>query len=137
LAEQRQRLECDNLRAHVLEELEAEKQRLQQERALAAQRAGLKQQLRGFSLSDVVSMFQGVDLPGGIWRPEVLLDTADGQGGRVVIDVPRARRTLAALVQRIELDPATRSFLVHYRVPLGGKAGQRWRPHGNPPQNPL
>jgi len=43
--------------------------------------------------------------------------------------VPQVRRTLAALVHRVELDPETRAIRVHYRIDLsaqprkGNKAG--------------
>jgi len=41
-------------------------------------------------------------------------------------DVPYVRRTLAALVRRVELDPQARTARVQYSVGLGGLS---WRPH--------
>ena len=36
-------------------------------------------------------------------------------------DVPQVRRTLAALVHRVELDPETRAIRVHYRIDLSAQ----------------
>ena len=53
---------------------------------------------------------------------------------------------MAAIVERIEFDPATDAGHIHYRIGLSGAkftlsaktpriSGVSWRPHGNPPQN--
>ena len=84
-----------------LDELEAERARIQEERATTADRAKLKGVLRAMTARDVAAMLEfGPSTPG--------------------IDVPYLRRTLGALVQRIDLDPAARTVQVHYRVGLSG-----------------
>ena len=109
-----------------IEAVEAEIDQLQRERQQAAEREGLKKGLRALTTKQVEAMLEFAPT-----TPQM--------------DVPYMRRTLATLVERVELDPATRAFAVHYRIPLlkgkpgskgGGGAGrgtvgQRWRPHGD------
>jgi hypothetical protein len=78
-----------------------------QERATAAERAKLKQGLRRLRTQDVVAMLEFAAAP-----------LADQD-----VDLPYLRRTLAALVRRVELDPAARTTCVHYAVGLGGVSG--------------
>ena len=87
-----------------LEELEAERDRLQQERATLAEREKLKQGLRNLRTRDVEAMLEFAAKP------------LDGQE----IDLLYLRKTLAALVRRVELDPTARTTRVEYRVGLSG-----------------
>jgi hypothetical protein len=89
-----------------LQQLEAEHERLISERAAAADRARLKRGLLTLTTKHVEAMleFSSVPLPG------------------IELDVPYLRRTLGALVRRVELDPETRTSRIQYSVPLTGGA---------------
>jgi hypothetical protein len=87
---------------------------LQEERAAIAERAKLKSGLRSVRTRDV----------------EAMLEFAAAPPAGQELDVPYLRKTLAALMSRIELDLASRSTRPQYRV---GVTGAKWRPHGEPP----
>jgi hypothetical protein len=88
-----------------LNALDVERSGLLAERATAADRAGLKLGLRRLTAKDVQAMLEFAPL-------------VQAEGGEV--DVPYLRRTLGALVKRVELDPTGRTVQVDYAVGLGG-----------------
>ena len=92
-----------------LEETEAERKRLQEERAATAERAKLKKGLRSLTNQDVHAMLEFAAKP---------LDAVEP-------DIPYLRRTLAALVRRIELDPEARTTQVCYTLSGVGVASPR------------
>jgi DNA invertase Pin-like site-specific DNA recombinase len=85
-----------------LEELQAERERIAEARATAAERARVKTGLRGLTAKHVEAMleFAAVPLPGE------------------ELDVAHLRRTLGAFVHRIVLDPGTRDMHIEYSVKL-------------------
>ena len=90
--------------ANKLRELEGERDRLRQERALVAERAKLKRTLRSLRSADVVAMVEFSGAP------------VEGQD----IDVPAMRHVLGALVERVERDPQSRRLRAHYRFRISG-----------------
>lgn len=89
-----------------LDELEVERTGLLAERATAADRARMKKNLRRITAKQVEAMLE--------FAP---VNIAEGSE----IDVPYMRRTLGALVRRIELDPQARTVQFNYTVGLGAK----------------
>ena len=89
--------------------MEAERIRLQQERSAAADRAKIRKGLRSLTNQDVQAMLEFSAKP------------LEGMES----DIPYLRRTLAALVRRIELDPENRTAQVHSSVSGVGVASPR------------
>jgi len=94
--------------------LEADRDRLQDERATVVERAKLKGALSNLNSKQVEAMLEFAPT-----SPEA--------------DVAYVRRSLGALVERVEFDASTRAVrcITAYRCPplLKGAVGQSWRPH--------
>ena len=79
---------------------------MQEERATVADRAKMKADFSALTADDVEDMLG--------WAPLMIAHE------EFPTDVPHVRRTLGALVARIEYDPNTAAVQVHYRVELNG-----------------
>lgn len=103
-----------------LEELQGQRARAQTDRNAAADNAKLKGILRAIKAPDVEAMleFAPVPLPGA------------------EIDVPYVRRSLSALVRRVELDPLSRTVQAHYRVSITSSGAKVASPRGFEPLLP-
>jgi len=86
-----------------LKELEADRDRLQEERATVADRAKLKGALSAITTKHVEAMLEFAPT-----SPEA--------------DIAYVRRSLGALVERVEFDATTRAVRVHYRVQVPSPA---------------
>jgi hypothetical protein len=89
-----------------LKALEAERDRLQEERAMVADRGKLKKALRAMTTKDVEAMLEFAPT-----SPEA--------------DVAYVRRSLGALAERVDFDADTRALRVHYRVQVPGTASKK------------
>jgi site-specific DNA recombinase len=128
--------------ADRLHELEAEQRELDEQMANAEQAAATRRALRATTHAEAQDLLQR-QLAWVHYRYPTLEEPLDAD---VAITVAEQRHALAQLVERIELDPATGAGRVHYRIgangarfELGaaaerlglGKAGYKWRPHGD------
>lgn len=91
--------------------------RLQEEKAAWAERQALRQQLRAIDEEDVTAILTATadkltrgnaNLSMLVWGEDRSLPAAE------------LRRVLTTLVERVEMDPATRRFTIKYRLPLTG-----------------
>jgi site-specific DNA recombinase len=87
-----------------LKELEAQRDKLLDDLAAAGDRAKVKAGMRGITAKHVEALLEFAPVPTDAGKPGA--------------DVSYTRRTLAALVRRVDFDPLARTTRVHYTVPL-------------------
>jgi site-specific DNA recombinase len=113
-----------------IRETEAKVATMREDKAAWAERAVLKKQLSAISVKDIRDTLAAVGLE--VRGEKRVLD---------MLDIPpehrlepgQLRQVLTTLVQRIELDPATRAFTIRYRLPTGVKVAS---PRGFEPRLP-
>ena len=100
-----------------IRETEAKLSELQEQKADWAARAVLKRQLQAIEEKDVKELLAWTSLDTAMGFDNELIDL---RGETQKLDRGQTRRVLTTLIERVELDPATRKFLIHYKLPLTG-----------------